>query len=506
MTNTISSRLSAQDAAFLYWERANAPLHIGSLGVYEGHIPFERFVTQLDSRMPLLPRYRQRVVAVPFNLAQPTWEDDPDFRIQNHVHHLSLPSPGSDEQLTELAAELFARPLDRAKPLWEMYIIDGLEGGRSGIVSKVHHCLVDGVSGIGLLMVILDLSPDPAPAPDPQPWNPGPLPSPASQLTGAFWVGMAQQREMLREFQESLIDPRSSLQRGQNMMQAVNLASPRWGQSMPRAPFAAQLSPKRRVAFSEISFVEVREIRTSLGGTVDDVVLAILAGALRRYLGGDDAGPEPRVAIPVNIRLEGEEGALGNRLSCMITSLPIAEADPAARLQTVCERLDLLKRENQAGGLELLSRLAGQAPAPIQALAEGAPVTNSLVDMVCTNVPGPMIPLYSVGHLMLAHYPLVPLSFNMGLGLSVTGYNQQLYFSLMVDPNALPDVERLNECLDESFLELRRAAGVAAFDLPEFRGQAAGNGGTAVSPEAPVEEQKKRRAKKKPPSPRARRR
>ena len=207
MTNTNPSRLSAQDASFLYWERANAPLHIGSLGIYEGRIPFERFVTQLDSRMPLLPRYRQRVVAVPFNLAQPTWEDDPDFRIQNHVHRVSLPSPGSDEQLAELAAELFARPLDRAKPLWEMYIIDGLEGGRSGIVSKVHHCLVDGVSGIGLLMVVLDLSPEPAPPPDAQPWNPGPLPSPASQLAGAFWAGMAQQSEMMREFQESLIDP-----------------------------------------------------------------------------------------------------------------------------------------------------------------------------------------------------------------------------------------------------------------------------------------------------------
>ena len=484
MTSRLTRRLSAQDAAFLYWERSAASLHIGSLGVYEGRIPFDRFVEQLDARMPRLPRYRQRVMFVPFSLAQPTWEDDPDFQVRHHVHRVSLPPPGNEQQLADLAAELFAQPLDRAKPLWEMFVIDGLEDRRTGILSKVHHCLVDGVSGIELLMVILDLSPDPVPEPDPAPWAPGPLPEPGAMMVDAFWAGLGQQLEMLHEFQEALIDPRPRLQQTQDILRALSQAAPPSAQSRTRPLFAAQLRPERRVAFSEMSFVEIREIRASLGGTVNDVVLAILAGTLRRYLVLHDHridGFEPRVVIPVNIRVEGEEGGLGNRISCMITSLPIDEADAAARLRVIHERVDLLKQTNQAGGLELLTRLAARAPVPVQALAAQAPAGNAPVDLICTNVPGPMIPLYSVGHLMLAHYPMVPLSFDMGLAVGVTSYNQRLYFGLMADPKALPDLARLKQCLDESFLELRNAAGVAAFDLPAFKGQPGQNGGAEVA-------------------------
>ena len=430
--------------------------------------------------MPQIPRYRQRLAFVPFSLLHPTWEDDPQFDINNHLHHISLPAPGSDDQLHELAAELFAKPLDRSQPLWETYVIDGLAHGRSALLSKVHHAMVDGVSGIELLLVILDMSPDPAPTPEPQPWNPKPFPDPAARIVDAFWDNLSQQRERLREFQESLIDPFSRLRRDQEIAQALSLAAPQQQPAAPHTPLAAQLSAERRVVFTDMSFVEIREIRTSLGGTVNDVVLAVLAGALRRYFAAHQQaidGLELRVAVPVNVRLEDEQAGTGNRVSCMVIALPLGETDPAARLQTICERQDQLKEANQARGLELLTRLAGNAPAAIQAFTGAAPAPNTLVNLICTNVPGPMIPLYSMGHLMLAHHPLVPLSMDMGLAAGVTSYNHRLYFGLMVEPNAVPDADYLRQCLEESFFELRAAAGVEVSDLPPLPGQLNGSQG-----------------------------
>ena len=484
MPNNLAHRLSSQDAAFLYLERQHAPLHIGSLGIFEGEIPYDRFLSQLESRMPLIPRYRQRLAFVPFSLLHPTWEDDPDFDISNQLHQISLPPPGSDAQLHKLAAELFAKQLDRSKPLWETYVITGLQHGRSALVSKVHHAMVDGVSGIELLMAILDISPEPAAPPEPQPWNPPPLPNAGERLADAYWDNLSRERQQLLEFQESLIDPLPGIRRGQEIARALSLAAPPLQPSAPRTPFEARLSGQRQVAFADMSFVEIREIRTSLGGTVNDVVLAVLAGALRRYLSAHEQtvdGLEFRVAVPVNVRLDDQEAEMGNRVSCRLIGLPLGEADPIRRLQAIRERQDLLKQENQARGLELLMRLAGNTPTPLQVIAGAAPTSNTLVNMICTNVPGPMIPLYSVGHLMLSHHPLVPLSMDMGLGVGVTSYNHRLYFGLMVDPNAVPDVDVLRQCVEESFFELRAAAGVEISDLPPLPGQLNGTQG-APSP------------------------
>ncbi|MCH8995147.1 MAG: wax ester/triacylglycerol synthase family O-acyltransferase, partial [Chloroflexi bacterium] len=476
--------------SFLYTERPYAPLHIGSLGIYEGQIPFDRFVEHIDSRLPNIPRYRQRLAFVPWAIAHPTWEDDPQFDIRRHIHHVTLPEPGGHEELMSITADLFAKPLDRSKPLWEMYIINDLEQDRSGIITKVHHCMVDGVSGIELMMAILDISPEPEPMPETAPWQPKPFPALGTQLADAFWDNLSEQRDRLQEFQEGLIDPQPGLKRAQEMARSLNTTSPWLNQPAPQLPFTGPLGAERRVAFSEVSFVEIREIRTSLGGTVNDVVLAVLAGALRRYLaehGVDLAGAEPRVAIPVNVRLDDEEGALGNRVSFILAELPVGEADAATRFAKMRERLDHLKEENQAGALEMLSRLAAQIPAPIQALGGILPPANTLVNLICTNVPGPMIPLYSIGHLMLAHYPMVPLSFDMGLGVGVTSYNQRLYFGLMVDPNAVVDLDGLKQCFDESFLELRDAAGVGRSDLPELSAQSS-NGASAAVQAASVEQ------------------
>ncbi len=471
MPSELNHRMTAQDAAFLYFERPHAPLHIGSLGVYEGQVPYQRFVDHIDSRMPTIPRYRQRAHFVPFGLAHPTWEDDPDFTVERHISVLALPAPGTDAQLRELSVKLFQEPLDRNKPLWEMHVINGLEGDRSAILSKVHHCMVDGVSGIELLLAVVDLQPEPAPPPEAEPWEPRTLPGTSAQLADAFWDNLATQREIAQEIQESIFNPRPRLKRAQDVARSLTNASPWMSRPAPRTPFTTNLTADRQVAFTEMSFPEIREIRSSLGGTVNDVVLAILSGALRSYLDGrgyDVTGEEPRVAIPVNVRMEDEEGALGNRISMMLTPLPIGEADPAKRLEKVRERLDQLKQENQAGAMETFTRLGSYAPAQWHAFAGSLPPVNTAVNMICTNVPGPMIPLYSVGHLLLSFYPLVPLSMDMGIGIGITSYNQRLFFGIMADPHAVPDIERVKDCIEESYLALRDAAGVQPSDVPEL--------------------------------------
>jgi WS/DGAT/MGAT family acyltransferase len=488
MPGTLNHRLSATDASFLYFERHNAPLHIGSLAVYEGQISYETFVSHLNSRMPLIPRYRQRVAMVPGNLHHPTWEDDPDFTIRRHIHHVPLPPPGTDEQLRELTTKLFAQPLDRSKPLWEIFVINGLQGDRSAMVSKVHHCMVDGVSGIELLVATLDLSPQPAPPPEDDGWTPQPLPSTTERITMALWDHTRAQMDLAREVQESILNPRPRIQQSLDVMRAMTSASTWAMRPAPRTPFSAPIGPDRAVAFSEMSFIEIRQIRTSLGGTVNDVVLAILAGALRKYFlhhGVSVEGWQPRVGIPVNVRMEDEKGALGNRVSGMVAMLPIAEADPAERLKQIREQLDQSKKENQAGALDRILRLASLTPVPLQAMASYAAV-NTAINMICTNVPGPMIPLYCVGHLLLTHHPLVPLSLDMALGVGVTSYNQKLFFGLMVDPRTVSDVDLLKRYLDESFLELRGAAGVEVTDVPELAGAGHKNGGAhAAEPAVP---------------------
>ena len=473
MPNKLNHRMTAQDAAFLYLERSHAPLHIGSLGVYEGQIPFQRFVEHIASRIPSIPRYRQRVLFVPFGLAHPTWEDDPDFDVERQIFFTKLPAPGTFEQLKELSVELFKEPLDRTKPLWEMHVIHGLEGDRSAILCKVHHCMIDGVSGIELLMAVVDITQEPAPPPEPDNWKPKPLPTTSLQLADAFWDNLETQREMWQEIGETILDPRARIQRSQDVARSMTNASPWMSRPAPRTPFTTKLDAGRHVAFSEMSFPEIREIRTALGGTVNDVVLAIITGALRGYLetrGYDVSGEEPRVAVPVNIRMEDEEGALGNRISFMLTPLPIGEADPAKRPEAVRGRPDPPKAENRAGARGGLPGLASYAPASWHAFAGSLPPSNTVVNMICTNVPGPMIPLYSIGHLLLAHYPLVPLSMDMGIGIGVTTYNQKLFFGVMANPQAVPDIERLGQFIDESYLALREAAGVQPSDVPEIGG------------------------------------
>lgn len=476
-------RLSFQDAAFLYYERDHLPLHIGSVAVFEGEIPFETFAESLDSRLHLIPRYRQRVLFPPMNVAHPTWEEDPDFDIKRHVFHVEAPAPGDNAALARLACDIFAPKLSRDKPLWEIHVVRGLEGGRGAMVSKVHHCLVDGVAGIQLLMATLDLTPNPDPTPPPdQPFNPGPLPDPFSAWREGLWDRALEGWQQWTEFQVNMMNPRSVMDRMRDLNRALEKAGPYLTRPAPQTIFSAKPGFRRDCAWSEFSFGELRAIRQSLGGTVNDVVLAILSGGLGRYFDerGDAINGDFRAMIPVNVRRDTETDALGNRVSIMIAQLPLAERDPIERLRSIRDQMTTLKDANQAGGLDLLMEMASNLPVPVQAFMGTLDTQNTLFNVTCTNVPGPMIPLYSVGRKLLAHYPLVPLAPDLALAVGVTSYNHMLYFSLTADPERVSDLRLLKECLDKSFLELRDAAGVPITDLPEVQT----NGGSRQAAEA----------------------
>lgn len=478
MRPPLSRRLGPEDAMFLYFETEEAPLNIGSVGVFEGEVSFEAFVESVSSRLHLIPRYRQRVVMPPLNIAHPTWEDDPEFDIRRHIKRLYLEPPGTEEQLLDLSAQLFEGRLDRSKPLWEIYVIYGLEGGRTGMMSKVHHCLVDGVSGMELLMITLDVQRDPPPSQLPaEPFQPPPIPGAGSQLIDAVLDNLQNRLDQSASIQKALVDLALGGDRSWvgSIVRAVQMALPNFLIPVRRAPFNRGLGRERKLAGTAISFEEVRAIRKACGGTVNDVVLSVLGGALGRYLelhGQGVEGRDTRVLTPVNVRSESERGALGNRVSMVLVKVPVGIRDPLARLREISRRTSELKSRHAADGMEAAFNVTLGLPSPLAAAVGAAPLLpNTVANIVCTNVPGPMIPLYCVGHEMLAGYPMVPLGWDMGIGCAVSSYNHMLYFGLMADAKAAPDVGRLAGFLEESYRELRAAAGIVPEELPH-RGDA----------------------------------
>lgn len=476
-TPHLSRRMSPEDAWFLYFEKPEAPLHIGSVAVFEGDTPVGALRESMAARMHTIPRYRQRAVIPPFYAAHPTWEDDPAFSLERHVREVRIDAPGDDAQLREVAGELFAGMLPRDRPLWDITVVRGLEGGRTAYVSRVHHCLVDGVSGIDLLLAVLDLTPNPAPpAPPAEPWEPDGISSPIEAWTDAMFDRWAAGLRAWGEWQESMFDTRGQFRRVSEVARALEVALPLALRQPQPATWNKPIGPDRRVAWTAMSFADVRAIRSALGGTVNDVMLTLLGGALGAYLRGHGAatdGVTLRLQIPVNVRRENEKGALGNRVSMMLPDLPVGIIDPVARLAAVRDEMERLKAQEQANAFESLMSLSQNLPAMYHALAGSGGVPRGLLNLVCTNVPGPMIPLYSVGRRMLAHYPLVPLAGDLGIGVGITSFDRDLYVGVMADPKVAPDVGVIARLFGEEFQALREAAGVAESDLPDIDRQPA---------------------------------
>jgi len=464
---TLNHRLTSMDASFLYFEKKEATMHIGSVSLFEGEIPFDDFVAMVDSKMHLLPRYQQVVTPDPFGMAHPTWEFDRNFDIARHIFKIQIDAPGGEAQLIDLAGRLFSPMMDRSKPLWDIYLVYGLKGKRTAMIARVHHCMVDGVSGVDLLKIVLDISPEvprilKTPERPPQP----PRPDATRRFFDTLLGGMQEGMNRWMEFQNGLLNLTQALadeQSRQSVRESSNTI-PQLATPVSLLPFNRPCSGQRKLVWSTFSFAEARAIRAALGGTVNDVVLTTLSGAVSRYAehhGQQTVGRQLRVMVPVSLRQQDQRGALGNLVSMLPVEIPLDMRDPIERFQFINRRTTAMKSGRVAEGLNLFSALMGILPAPVHAFAGAMAATPiPAFNMVSTNVPGPQVPLYAMGKRMVAYYPYVPVGYAIGCGCAIMSYDQNLYFGLTSDTQAMPDVEKLKEALEESFIELRAAAGV----------------------------------------------
>jgi WS/DGAT/MGAT family acyltransferase len=447
-------RLSGLDASFLHMERAGAHMHVASTIVFEGEPPSHReFRDHIASRLHLVPRFRQKLRPVPFDQGRPVWVDDPYLNLDYHVRQTALPAPGSEEQLRNLAARIFSQQLDRTKPLWELWLVEGLEGDRFAIVGKSHHALVDGVSGVDITTVLFDLEPDPPEPPGrPPTWAPRPEPTDLRLLGDALRERATSPREIVRGMRAALRGPRQVLE-GIGATGKILGA----GVSAPSTPFNVEIGPHRRLAFVRSDLGLLKRVKDQHGGTVNDVILSVVSGALGNYLrarGHDTEGLELRAMVPVSVRTEEEHGALGNRISAMMAPLPVWCEDPVERLHILTETMGDLKGSGQAVGAEILTKLTDFAPPTIASQAARLQPAQRFFNLVVTNVPGPQFPLYVLGRKMESIFPMVPLARRQALCVGIMSYNGQVDFGLVGDYDAMADLESFGLDLEAAIEEL----------------------------------------------------
>jgi len=466
-----SHRLKTQDTSFLYHETPNSPLHLGIVQNFDGEIEFESLIEHFEGRIHLLPRYRQRLVFAPFNLAHPTLEDDPNFKLRNHFTRHRLPTRATDVELTKAAMHAYESPLERSRPLWELHLFQGLEGGRSALLWKIHHCIVDGVSASQLLATAMDPRPDaPAPVPEREPWAPTNLPNRSKSLLDAVTALVQNRLDEVREAERLLISPRRLAERGAAMAGAAAQILQMMSRPIVAAPWNSGLvSRARSFAWLRVSFGDLSVIRNALGGTVNDVVLSIVSEGAARYLKHHDvptAGLSLRIACPVSERRGSEAGAMGNRLSAMFPELPAMPMDPVEGYRSVVEETERIKaahgpQEIYSVGAAadlvspslqyLISRITGG----IARMIIGPPMG---INLVVTDVPGAQVPMYLAGRQMIEFIGIVPLAGPLGYGVTVVSYNQSLFIGAVADPRLMPDMEFMKSCIADAFEELKAAA------------------------------------------------
>ncbi len=449
-------------------------MHVASAIVFEGTPPsHEEFRDHIESRLHLVPRFRQKLRQVPFGQGRPVWVDDPHLNLDYHVRQTALPAPGSDEQLRNLAARIFSQQLDRSKPLWELWLVEGLDGDRFAIIGKSHHALVDGVSGVDITTVLFDFEPDPPSQPArPPKWAPRPEPQDLDLLRDALRERVTSPREIVRGVRAALRGPRQVL-RGIGATGKILEA----GMSAPATPFNTDIGPHRRIAFVDADLGDLKRVKNAHGGTVNDVVLSIVTGALGNYLrarGHETDGLEMRAMVPVSIRADQERGALGNKITAMMAPLPVWCEDPVERLRLVTDEMGDLKGSGQAVGAEILTRLTDFAPPTIASQAARLQPAQRFFNLVVTNVPGPQTPLFLLGRRMLAFYPLVPLARRQALCIGIMSYDGRVFFGLVGDYDAMAD-------LDSFALDLEGAVREAVDAVPGGRAAAARANGSRAA-------------------------
>jgi WS/DGAT/MGAT family acyltransferase len=427
-------------------------MHVASTIVFEGSPPsHQEFRDHIESRLHLVPRFRQKLRFVPLGQGRPVWVDDPHLNLEYHVRQTALPAPGSEEQLRNLASRIFSQQLDRSKPLWELWLVEGLEGDRFAIVGKSHHALVDGISGVDITTVLFDVEEEPSSAPvRPPKWAPRPEPTDLDLLGEALRERLTSPVEIARGVRAALRGPRRVLQ-GLGATGKFLEA----GISAPSTPFNVEIGSHRRLAFVRADLGDFKRVKDRHGGTVNDVVLSVVTGALGNYLrarGHETEGLELKAMVPVSVRAEEERGALGNRISAMMAPLPVWCEDPVERLHIVSETMGDLKGSGQAVGAEILTRLTDFAPPTIASQAARLQPAQRFFNLVITNVPGPQFPLYVLGRRMESIFPMVPLARRQALCVGIMSYDGQVDFGLVGDYDAMSD-------LDSFALDLEAATG-----------------------------------------------
>jgi WS/DGAT/MGAT family acyltransferase len=461
-------RLSALDDSFLEIEDANSHMHIGAVALFEaaalrtpdGGVDVDRIRALMEAQLHRIPRYRQRLVRVPV-FGQPVWVDDTRFNLLYHLRHTHLPRPGGERMLKRLAGRLMSQQLDRGKPLWEMWIVEGVTEEHFAIITKAHHCMIDGVGSVELMASVM--RPDPGEdaglaSPAPQ-WFPRPTPSPHELLAGEVRHRIGAPLAMLDSLRRQWRAPRQAIAQGAETAQNVWTALSAGFHPASPTPFNVPIGPHRRFDWTSVELAVLREIRTRLGGTLNDVVLAVLAGAIRRFLyrrGTVPDGLDFRAMLPVNVRAKDQR--LGNRVAMMVARLPLATAAPAARLSHVIAETSRAKSSHQAAGMQAIEELSDHTFTTL--LVEFARLAASTrpYNLVVTNVPGPSFPVYVLGAPMVACYPLVPLFQNQALGVALLSYNGCLYWGFNADWDVLPDLHELVTAVEHE-IEALGAAG-----------------------------------------------
>ncbi|MGA9725272.1 MAG: wax ester/triacylglycerol synthase family O-acyltransferase [Candidatus Binatus sp.] len=481
-----SYRLSTQDATFVYAESQSGPLHIGSIGLFEGRVDFNALLGHFEERMHLVPRYRQRLIQVPLNFAHAMMEDDPEFSVERHVHLHELPDQISEGDALAEMMRVYQTPLDRKRALWELHTFHNLDGNRTALMWKVHHCLVDGVSGVELLKVMYDFraEPDDIPQP-PEPW----VAAKPSSLIRRFAEAIRDQiqsavNSTIDAAVEAIEDPASVAERARQLAEGSRVMTELATRRIVATPWnSTPVTQERVVAWSRQSFADFRAIRSAFGGSVNDVVLAMLTEGAARYLqhhGYAVEGQQLCIGCPVNVRHRSEKSSLGNRVSMMFPTAPAAPMDIVERLKLIHEETERIKAAGSAQALEAMMQLGDAIPPSMIGPASRAATTMMDVagrlakwtnwkprpdgfglpafgiNFIATNVPGVQVPQYINGHVCMDMVPLVPLGATMGYAVAILSYYKSLYFGMMADPRVMPDVALMKAFVDDAFAELKR--------------------------------------------------
>jgi len=458
--------LSYLDASFLALESRTSHMHVAGVALFDGAqlnkddggIDIDRIKAHIRSKLQYIPRYRQRLEWVPYD-RRPVWIDDSHFTFDYHVRHTSLPRPGTDDQLKELAGRIVSTKLDRAKPLWELWVIEGLSEDRFAIIAKIHHCMIDGISGVDLTTILLNVIPESTveEAPD---WEPRPAPTPtqlavaeAARSTRRVIDGLAHIGDVVKdgkEIADRTID---------KSIAALSSLRSGWLTPTDRTPINPDLGPNRRFDWTEMSLDDIKAIKNSLGGSVNDVVLAITAGAMRSFLidyrDYDVSRGDFRVMNPVSTRSQDQRGQMGNQVAMWLLDLPIEDPDPNSRYEKIMARTTNLKETNQALGAATLVELSSGTPITLLSLANRV-VGQKLrpFNMTVTNIPGPQFPMFLLEAPMLANYPMVPLWAQHGIGVALFSYNGRLLWGVQADYDTLPDSDDFIAGLHSAYAEL----------------------------------------------------